>query len=40
LQAANRLLGRTAVMKLLARIQQNTLASITMRSDFPVDVDA
>jgi RNA polymerase sigma factor (sigma-70 family) len=40
LQAANRLLGRAAVMKLLARIQQNTLASITMRSDFPVDVDA
>ncbi|MFL9905417.1 sigma-70 family RNA polymerase sigma factor [Paraburkholderia sp. RL17-337-BIB-A] len=40
LQAANRLLGRAAVMKLLARIQQNTIASITMRSDFPVDVDA
>jgi RNA polymerase sigma factor (sigma-70 family) len=40
LQAANRLLGRAAVMKLLARIQQNTMASITMRSDFPVDVDA
>ena len=40
LQAANRLLGRAAVMKLLARIQRNTLASITMRSDFPVDVDA
>lgn len=40
LQAANRLLGRAAVMKLLARIQQNTVASITMRSDFPVDVHA
>ncbi|SOE60074.1 RNA polymerase sigma factor, sigma-70 family [Burkholderia sp. OK233] len=40
LQAANRLLGRAAVMKLLARIQQNALASITMRSDFPVDVNA
>ncbi|MFM0614613.1 sigma-70 family RNA polymerase sigma factor [Paraburkholderia nemoris] len=40
LQAANRLLGRAAVMKLLARIQRNALASITMRSDFPVDVDA
>ncbi|MFL9917134.1 sigma-70 family RNA polymerase sigma factor [Paraburkholderia fungorum] len=40
LQAANRLLGRAAVMKLLARIRQNTIASITMRSDFPVDVDA
>ena len=40
LQAANRLLGRAPIMKLLARIQQNTLASITMRSDFPVDVDA
>ncbi|RKE34514.1 RNA polymerase sigma-70 factor (ECF subfamily) [Paraburkholderia sp. BL23I1N1] len=40
LQAANRLLGRAAVMKLLARIQQNAIASITMRSDFPVDVDA
>ncbi|MFM0202232.1 sigma-70 family RNA polymerase sigma factor [Paraburkholderia fungorum] len=40
LQAANRLLGRAAVMKLLAQIQQNTVASITMRSDFPVDVDA
>jgi RNA polymerase sigma factor (sigma-70 family) len=40
LQAANRLLGRAAVMKLLARIQQNTMASMTMRSDFPVDVDA
>ncbi|MFM0729403.1 sigma-70 family RNA polymerase sigma factor [Paraburkholderia sediminicola] len=40
LQAANRLLGRAAVMKLLARIQRNTIASITMRSDFPVDVDA
>jgi RNA polymerase sigma factor (sigma-70 family) len=40
LQAANRVLGRAAVMKLLARIQQNTVASITMRSDFPVDVDA
>lgn len=40
LQAANRLLGRAAVMKLLARIQQNTLASITMRGNFPVNVDA
>lgn len=40
LQAANRLLGRAAVMKLLARIQRNTIASITMRSDFPVDVHA
>ena len=40
LQAANRLLGRAAVMKLLARIQRNTIASITMRSDFPVDVYA
>ena len=40
LQAANRLLGRAAVMKLLARIQRNALASITMRSDFPVDVNA
>ncbi|NPT54252.1 sigma-70 family RNA polymerase sigma factor [Paraburkholderia elongata] len=40
LQAINRLLGRAAVMKLLARIQQNAIASITMRSDFPVDVDA
>ncbi len=40
LQAANRLLGRAAVMKLLARIQQNTVASITMRSDFPVNVHA
>ncbi|MFM0072651.1 sigma-70 family RNA polymerase sigma factor [Paraburkholderia sediminicola] len=40
LQAANRLLGRAAVMKLLARIQRNALASITMRGDFPVDVDA
>ena len=40
LQAANRLLGRAAVMKLLARIQRNALASITMCSDFPVDVDA
>ncbi|CAE6696771.1 sigma-70 family RNA polymerase sigma factor [Paraburkholderia nemoris] len=40
LQAANRLLGRAAVMKLLAQIQRNALASITMRSDFPVDVDA
>lgn len=40
LQAANRLLGRAAVMKLLARIQRNTVASITMRSDFPVDVYA
>ncbi|CAE6747893.1 hypothetical protein R69927_07155 [Paraburkholderia domus] len=40
LQAANRLLGRAAVMKLLARIQRNAIASITMRSDFPVDVDA
>ncbi|MFM0230430.1 sigma-70 family RNA polymerase sigma factor [Paraburkholderia sediminicola] len=40
LQAANRLLGRAAVMKLLARIQRNALASIAMRGDFPVDVDA
>ncbi|MFM0501312.1 sigma-70 family RNA polymerase sigma factor [Paraburkholderia caffeinilytica] len=40
LQAANRLLGRAAVMKLLARIQQHAVASITMRSNFPVDVDA
>lgn len=40
LQAANRLLGRTAVMKLLARIRRNSIASITMCSDFPVDVDA
>jgi hypothetical protein len=40
LQAANRLLGRAAVKKLLARIQQDTIASITMRCDFPVDVHA
>ncbi|RKF29717.1 sigma-70 family RNA polymerase sigma factor [Paraburkholderia fungorum] len=40
LRAANRMLGRAAVMKLLARIQQNAIASITMRSDFPVDIDA
>ncbi|CAB3682504.1 hypothetical protein LMG24238_02658 [Paraburkholderia sediminicola] len=40
LQAANRLLGRAAIMKLLARIQRNALASITMRGDFPVDVNA
>jgi RNA polymerase sigma-70 factor (ECF subfamily) len=40
LQAANRLLGRAAIMKLLARIQRNALASITMRGDFPINVDA
>jgi len=40
LQAANRLLGRAAVMKLLARIQRHALASITMRGDFPINVDA
>ncbi|MCX4170587.1 MULTISPECIES: sigma-70 family RNA polymerase sigma factor [Paraburkholderia] len=40
LQAANRLLGRAAVMKLLARIQRHALTSITMRGDFPINVDA
>lgn len=44
LQATNRMLGRSAVMKLLARIQQGSarhaIASITMGCDFPVDVDA
>jgi RNA polymerase sigma-70 factor (ECF subfamily) len=37
LRAINRLLGRAAVEQLLARIQRR---SITMRRDFPVDVDA
>ncbi|WP_341314470.1 sigma-70 family RNA polymerase sigma factor [Paraburkholderia sp. IMGN_8] len=37
LQSVNRVLGRAAVARLLARIQRT---SITMRRDFPVDVDA
>jgi RNA polymerase sigma factor (sigma-70 family) len=37
LQSVNRVLGRAAVTRLLARIQQT---SITVRRDFPVDVDA
>jgi RNA polymerase sigma-70 factor (ECF subfamily) len=43
LQAANRVLGRTAVTELLARIQQRSVDSadsIAMSRDFPVDVYA
>ncbi|WP_027212415.1 sigma-70 family RNA polymerase sigma factor [Burkholderia sp. WSM2232] len=40
LQAANRLLGRTAVTELLSRIQQRSLDSTAMGRDFPVDVYA
>jgi hypothetical protein len=40
LQAVNRVLGRAAIVKLLARIQHHAAVSIAMRSDFPVDVDA
>lgn len=40
LQAVNRVLGRAAIVKLLARIQHHAAVSITMRSDFPVDIDA
>ncbi|WP_144148167.1 sigma-70 family RNA polymerase sigma factor [Paraburkholderia sp. BCC1884] len=40
LRATNRLLGRTAVNDLLARIQQRPQPSIAMSRDFPVDVYA
>ncbi|OAJ57424.1 RNA polymerase subunit sigma-24 [Paraburkholderia ginsengiterrae] len=40
LQAINRVLGRTAVTQLLARIQRSATTSIAVRSDFPVDVHA
>ncbi|RWB51652.1 MAG: sigma-70 family RNA polymerase sigma factor [Mesorhizobium sp.] len=40
LQAANRLVGRTAVTELLTRIQQRSLDSTAMGRDFPVDVYA
>jgi RNA polymerase sigma-70 factor (ECF subfamily) len=40
LQAANRVLGRTAVTELLARITRNPVQSIAMGRDFPVDVYA
>jgi RNA polymerase sigma factor (sigma-70 family) len=40
LQALNRVVGRAAVTQLLTRIQQNATPSITMGSDFPVDVHA
>ncbi|RDK04505.1 sigma-70 family RNA polymerase sigma factor [Paraburkholderia lacunae] len=37
LRSVNRVLGRAALTRLLARIQQS---SITVRRDFPVDIDA
>jgi RNA polymerase sigma-70 factor (ECF subfamily) len=40
LRALNRVLGRAAVTRLLARIQQRALPSITVSGDFPVDVHA
>lgn len=40
LRATNRVLGRTAVNHLLARIQQHPQPSIAMSRDFPVDVYA
>jgi RNA polymerase sigma factor (sigma-70 family) len=40
LDAANRVLGRAAVKRLLARIQQRSAHSIAMSRDFPVDVEA
>lgn len=40
LRATNRVLGRAAVRQLLARIQQGAVTSITVGSDFPVDVHA
>jgi RNA polymerase sigma factor (sigma-70 family) len=40
LQALNRVLGRAAVTRLLARIQQRALPSITVSGDLPVDVHA
>lgn len=40
LRAANHMLGRTAVMQLLARIQRGAVPSIAVRRDFPVDVHA
>jgi RNA polymerase sigma-70 factor (ECF subfamily) len=40
LRALNRVLGRAAVARLLARIQQRALPSITVSGDFPVDVHA
>ncbi|CAB3647517.1 sigma-70 family RNA polymerase sigma factor [Paraburkholderia rhynchosiae] len=40
LEAANRVLGRTAVAELLTQIRQRSLNSIPMGRDFPVDVYA
>ncbi|SIT41835.1 RNA polymerase sigma factor, sigma-70 family [Paraburkholderia ribeironis] len=40
LDAANRVLGRAAVKRLLARIQQRSAHSIAMSRDFPVDIEA
>jgi RNA polymerase sigma factor (sigma-70 family) len=40
LQAVNRMLGRAAVTRLLARIQQRCTPSIAVGRDFPVDVHA
>jgi RNA polymerase sigma factor (sigma-70 family) len=40
LQALNRVLGRAAVTRLLARIQQRSLPSIPVGCEFPVDVHA
>ncbi|WP_345814386.1 sigma-70 family RNA polymerase sigma factor [Paraburkholderia sp. PREW-6R] len=38
LRFANRLLGRAAVVQLLARIRRHTRSSVTVCRDFPVDV--
>jgi RNA polymerase sigma-70 factor (ECF subfamily) len=40
LRATNRMLGRTAVTQLLARIQQRAMNSVAVGRDFPVDVHA
>jgi RNA polymerase sigma-70 factor (ECF subfamily) len=40
LHAANRVMGRTAVAQLLARIQRRTARSVAVSRDFPVNVHA